>query len=126
GDFLRAPVRGTDADPSKDKEGIRVYWIADPAAAETELGDKAIAERWDKEEAAFGIGGDDPSPLKVSWDGRRERLQARILSGSGGREFQERPELAVEQLPEGADPQRLGKGRRFWGRVERGPDAGGG
>ncbi len=124
GDHLMAPVRGTDADPSKDKEGLRVYWVADASAVSLEIDPKNLAKRWDKEEAAFGIGQDKLVPLKVWWDTRRKRLAARLLSEGGGREFQERPEVAPEQLPEAVDAERLGKGRRFWGRVERtGEDA---
>jgi hypothetical protein len=30
GDALEAPIRGQDANPERDKEGLRIYWVADP------------------------------------------------------------------------------------------------
>jgi hypothetical protein len=121
GDVVFAPLSGQNADPSRDKGGIRVYWIADAKAVRLEGGADDLDARWDEEEARFGIGAGQPVPIKVRYDARHGQLQARLLSGSGSSEFRAQPEVTLEQLPEGQDPTRLGKGRRFWGLVERTP-----
>jgi len=121
GDTLKAPLSGQDSNPKRDKAGLRVYWIADPAALTLTLDSAAIDARWAKEEADFGIGGKGPMALKVGWDGRKESLTVRAFKADGGgREFPIRPVMNTDQLPEGMDAGRLGKGgKRLWGRVEK-------
>ncbi|MEZ4265604.1 MAG: hypothetical protein R3F39_04435 [Myxococcota bacterium] len=122
GDGLEAPLRGQDADPDRDKGGIRVYWVSDPTAIRLQRGPAEIAQRLDQEEARFGVGGEAPVPLKVGREGRSGALSARVFAGSGGAELGERAHVDASQLPDGMSPEQLGKGKRFWGRVERRAD----
>jgi tetratricopeptide (TPR) repeat protein len=119
GDGLEAPLRGQDADPDRDKGGIRVYWVSDPTAIRLQRGPAEIAARLDQEEARFGIGGDAPVALKVGREGRSGHLSARIFAAGGGTEMGERARVEPEQLPEGTTPEQLGKGKRYWARVVR-------
>lgn len=144
GDELRGPVRGQDASHERDKEGLRIYWIADAREVRLALSADAIATRLREEEAIFGIGSGRPVPLKVAWDGKKKRLVARLFeaqprdgagrpakdpgargasgraNNDGGREFRVRPHVEVDQLPDGVEPAQVGgRGRRFLGTVER-------
>lgn len=121
GDVIRAPIRGQDGDPRKDKETIRIYWVADPKQIELELDETALVGRWAEEERRFHIGGDQPALLKVG-KGKKGDLYARILR-KGGREFPVRAKVEAAQLPEGSNPDRLGKGKRMWGLVRQVPGA---
>lgn len=123
GDIVHAPLRGQDADTSHDKDGLRVYWVADPAQVRLDLDADAIAARWSSEEAAFGVDSGQPVLIKVAWDKKKRRLAVRVLSPDGKREFRTRPALNPERLPAGIDPERVGvKGRRFMGLVARTDD----
>lgn len=119
GDGLEAPLRGQDADPDRDKGGIRVYWVSDPTAIRLQRGPDEIAQRLDQEEARFGVGTGAPVALRVARDARSGELSARVFAGSGGAELGERAQVDASQLPEGMSPEQLGKGKRFWARVER-------
>jgi hypothetical protein len=115
GDTLEAPLRGQDADASRDRDGLRMYWVADSSALRVGLDAARLERRWAEEEEALGIGPGVPIALKVRHDGRRG-LEGRLLL-SGGREYPLRPEIAPEQLPDGVDPTKLGKGKRLYGVV---------
>lgn len=123
GDVVHAPLRGQDADTSHDKDGLRVYWVADPSQVRLDLDADAIAARWGREEAAFGVDSGQPVPIRVAWDKKKRRLMVRVMSPDGKREFRTRPVLNPERLPAGVDPERVGvKGRRFLGLVARTDD----
>ena len=123
GDIVHAPLRGQDADPSRDKEGLRVYWIADTSQLRLDLDAAAVAARWARDEAAFGVDSGQPVPVKVAWDKKKGRLIARLLKVGSGDEFRARPALNAERLPAGLDPERIGgRGRRLWGLVARTDD----
>ncbi|MFO0748828.1 MAG: hypothetical protein U1F43_24655 [Myxococcota bacterium] len=122
GDKLTAPVRGQDATFEKDKDNYRIYWVADARAVKFALGADDLEKRLATEEASFGIGSGRPLPLKVAWDGKKQRVTARLLD-KGGTEFRLRPRATVEQLPEGMTPQQLGgRGKRLWGVVAKDGD----
>jgi len=119
GDELKGPVRGQDAAPERDKDNLRIYWIADARLVKLALPTEALAGRLEGEDAAFGIGKGQPVPLKISWDAKKQQLVARLLDG-GGREFRVRPMFEPEQLPEGIEAAHVGgRGKRFLGVVER-------
>src|SRR5690606_5538925 len=121
GDVVHAALRGQMADPARDKEGLRVYWLADKQAVDVGVSAADVKERWRKEEQAWGVGSGRPLPLKVAGGRRQKRLYARIFDLNGN-EFRATAAVAVEQLPEGVDPEKLGgKGRRMWGVVEQAP-----
>lgn len=122
GDIVHAPLRGQDA--AGDRDGLRVYWVADTAAIRLELSPATLRTRLDDEERTFGIGESNPLAMKVAWDGRRSRLTARIFAASGSGEFHARAVVVEEQLPEGVAPKKLGRGRRMWGLVGRVYDEG--
>ncbi len=119
GDLLSAPVVGEDGDPARDKDALRLYWVADPKALTIEGGVEALRARWAKEEQLFGVESGAPIPLKVRYDGRRKALQVRVLGPKGRGEFAARPVAEPSQLPAGLAPEQLGKGRRLWGVVVR-------
>lgn len=119
GDELKAPVRGQDASPERDKDGLRIYWIADQRLVKTAIAPEALAGRLEAEEQAFGIGKGQPAPLKIAWDSKKKRLIVRLLD-AGGKEFRGRPMMEPEQLPDGVEPAHVGgRGKRFTGIVER-------
>jgi len=119
GDELKAPVRGQDAAPERDKDNLRIYWIADARLVKLALPTEALAGRLESEEAAFGIGTGRPVPLKISWDAKKKLLVARLLD-AGGREFRVRPTIEPEQLTDGMEAAHVGgRGKRFTGVVER-------
>jgi len=123
GDIVRAPLRGQDADPSRDRDGLRVYWIADRGQVRLDLDAAAVAARWSRDEEAFGVDSGKPVPLKVSWDKKKKRLVARLLKPHGGDEFRARPAINPERLPAGLEPDKIGgRGRRLWGLVARTDD----
>ena len=119
GDLLTAPLVGEDGDPSRDKDALRLYWVADPKALTLEGGVEAVRTRWANEEQLYGVESGAPIPLKVRYDGRRKVLQVRVLSPKGRGEFAERPTADPSQLPAGMAPEQLGKGKRLWGVVVR-------
>lgn len=119
GDELEAPVRGQDASHERDKDGLRIYWIADSRLVKLAQSPEALANRAAEEEAHFGIGKGEPLMLKVAWDAKKKRLIARLLD-AGGKEFRTRPTIEPEQLPDGMEPAHVGgRGKRFLGVVER-------
>lgn len=119
GDELKAPVRGQDAAPERDKDNLRIYWIADARLVKLALPTEALAGRLEGEEQAFGIGKGQPLPLKISWDAKKKKLAVRLLD-AGGREFRVRPTIEPEQLPDGMEAVHVGgRGKRFLGAVER-------
>ena len=119
GDELKAPVRGQDSTHERDKDALRIYWIADARQVKLAIAPDQLAGRLEGEEQHYGIGLARPLPLKVSWDAKKKRLSARLLDG-GGREFRVRPTMETDQLPEGMEAAHVGgRGKRFWGAVER-------
>ncbi|MCA9517944.1 MAG: hypothetical protein KC635_23555, partial [Myxococcales bacterium] len=128
GDVVHAPVRGQDGDPARDRDTLRIYWVADPKRVRLDVDAAAVAARWDAEERAFGIGTEALVPLKIAWDGKRGRVMARLLHPKGGGgEFRTRPSVPVDRLPAGMEAEKLGgKGRRVWGQVARVDDGSGG
>lgn len=124
GDALEAPVRGQDANPERDREGLRIYWIADPRRVKLAVDPAAVRARLEAEDTAFGIGSNEPRPLRIAWDPRKKRLSARLLDEQGA-EFRVRPAIEPDNLPEGMEPPQVGtRGKRFTGLVERvGDDA---
>lgn len=122
GDVIEAPLTGEDADPQRDPEGVRIYWIADPAAMRLDPPPEALAKRLDEEEAAWGIGRGTWLPIKVSWNRKQGRPLGRLVSRGGGPGFPEPIRVDADQLPEGWQAERLGKGKRFWAPVDRVPD----
>lgn len=119
GDELEAPVRGQDASHERDKDGLRIYWIADARLVKLAQSPETLAHRAAEEEAHFGIGKGEPVMLKVAWDAKKKRLVARLLD-AGGKEFRNRPAIEPEQLPDGMEPAHVGgRGKRFLGVVER-------
>ncbi len=119
GDKLDAPIRGVDGDPHKDRDTLRLYWIADSRALRLVRSPAELEERLDEEERRFGIGGSEPLPLRVGRQGRRKALRAHVLSRKQGPEFSATARISADQLPEGVDSKALGRGRRFLGVVER-------
>tara|TARA_B100000674_G_C37884160_1_gene935824 strand:- start:619 stop:1557 length:939 start_codon:yes stop_codon:yes gene_type:complete len=117
GDTFKAPVRGQDADPKKDKNP-RLYWVADPSALTTELTVEGLNDRLRSLESKFGVGTGDIVRIKVGWDPKRKELTARLFGKKGKAEFPLRPQLKVSNLPEGIKPDGLGRGKRAWGLVE--------
>ena len=115
GDILHAPIRGTDADPKRDKASLRVYWISDPAQVTSEKDAAALKGRAREAERALGIGSGKLLALKVFIDKRRKDLTARFAKKG----VQGRIAVTPEQLPEGLSPDALGDGRRLWGIVVR-------
>jgi hypothetical protein len=119
GDELEAPVRGQDANPEKDREGLRIYWIADQRRVKLAVDPAAVKARIEEEDRAFGIGSNTPRPLRIAWDPRRKRLSARLFDEEG-HEFRTRLKIDVENLPEGMEPPQVGtRGKRFTATVER-------
>jgi len=120
GDVIHAPVRGSDADPSRDKDAVRVYWVADPKAVKLELDAAALEGRWTDAERRFGVGGDAPVPLKVAYDKRRKRIVARVLGPGGQGEFRARAVVPPDRLPAGVEPEKVStRGKRMWAKVAR-------
>lgn len=120
GDTLEAPVRGQDAAQERDKDNLRIYWIADQRLVKLGLDADALASRQKAEDDGFGIGTAQPLPLKVSWDAKKKRLVARLFD-AGGKEFRVRPAIEIDQLPDGLEAAHVGgRGKRFVGAVERG------
>lgn len=118
GDLLEAPIRGQDASHERDKDNLRIYWVADPRLVKLELGGEALATRLAAEDEAYGIGSGQPLPLKVSWDAKKKRLVARLYD-AGGKEFRMRPLVDPASLPEGLEPTHVGgRGKRMVGAVE--------
>ena len=66
GDTLRAPLRGEDGDPSRNKGASRVYWLADAGAVQWALTEEEAQRRITEEEARFGLDSDSPVPVLVS------------------------------------------------------------
>lgn len=124
GDKLKGTLRGQDADASRDRDGLRVYWIADSSGVRMELSPEAIQQRLDKEEMQYRIGAGKPAALRVLQQGKKGDLVARILHPGRGPEFVERAVLKASQLPAGVRADALGKGKRFWAPVARLKDAG--
>lgn len=119
GDELKAPVRGQDSTHERDKDALRIYWVADARQVKLAVAPGQLAHRLEGEEKHYGIGQGRPLPLKVSWDAKKKRLVARLLD-AGGREFRVRPTIEVEQLPDGLEAAHVGgRGKRLWGAVER-------
>ncbi len=137
GDRVVAPLRGQDANQREDKGGLRVYWVSDRSrvAVERQAEGTARAEKSDTKaaptgaaekedqvdprtlEAHFGVGGEAPLEIRVEWDHRKKRLQGRLFDAERQR-FPAIIRIAAESLPEGLEPQRLGrKGKRFLGLV---------
>lgn len=119
GDGLEAPIRGQDANPERDKEGLRIYWVADPRRIVVTTDLKAQEAKEKEEETAFGIGSGRPLPLRIAWDGRKKRLIARLYDDKN-QEFRARPRVEADNLPDGFEPPQCGsRGKRFLGAVER-------
>jgi len=119
GDELKAPVRGQDSTHERDRDALRIYWIADARQVRLAVAPDQIVHRLEAEEKHYGIGEARPLPLKVSWDAKKKRLVARLLD-AGGREFRVRPSIEIDQLPEAMEAAHVGgRGKRFWGAVER-------
>jgi hypothetical protein len=117
GDIFKAPVRGQDSDPKKDKHP-RLYWVADPSALTTDLTTQTLENRILEEEARFGVGTGDVVRIKVGWDSRRDTFTARVYGKKGKAEFAGRLDVKAENLPEGAEASALGRGKRAWGIVD--------
>lgn len=140
GDQLEATVRGQDAHKQDDKgAALRIYWLADrarvkaakaePEAAPVRTDSAPAAARSDEApaepavdprelEGHFGIGSGNPIEMRMLWDGRRKRLVVKLFDGDRQR-FPAPVRAAADILPEGLEPQRLGRnGKRFTGLVE--------
>jgi hypothetical protein len=119
GDALEAPIRGQDANPERDKEGLRIYWVADTKRIKLAFDPKQAEAKNAEDDAAFGVGSGKQLPVRVAWDGRKKRLLARLYDEQGA-EFKGRPRVEAENLPDGMEPQQAGqRGKRMTGVVER-------
>jgi len=140
GDGIEAPLRGQDATQKEDKAGLRVYWVSDRSAvsiSEAKVSEAKPSENKGREKRAdvaptddapavdprevegdFGVGSGEPIELRVSFDGRKSRLRARI-HGPDQTSFPANIRVEPESLPEGLEAKRLGRnGKRCLGLVE--------
>jgi len=117
GDIFKAPIRGQDSDPKKDKHP-RLYWVADPTALTTELTAHILEDRILEEEAKFSVGTGEVVRIKVGWDSRRDAFTARVYGKRGKSEFAGRLDVKAENLPEGTAASSLGRGKRAWGMID--------
>lgn len=138
GDALEAPIRGQDANPERDKEGLRIYWVADPRRIVIAPRVEAPAPRAPEERAprapkAVEAANPEPKPEVPALTPEQEAEQDTAFGIGSGRpltirvawdgrrkrliarlydeqnnEFRVRPKLDASNLPEGMEPQKCG------------------